>query len=50
LRTRIALRGRGDPAARGEPARFGADAADERRAAGGGSGCRQIGQLEMKRL
>ena len=50
LRTRTALRERGAPPARGEAARFGAVVPDERRAPGGGSGCRQIGQLEMKRL
>jgi hypothetical protein len=41
---------RADPAERADVARFGAAELDERRAPGGGSGCRQIGQLEMKRL
>jgi hypothetical protein len=44
------LRERGAPAERADDARFGAAVPDERRCPGGGSGCRQIGQLEMKRL
>jgi hypothetical protein len=50
LRTRTALRERDAPAARDEAARLGAAEPDERRAPGGGSGWRQIGQFEMKRL
>jgi hypothetical protein len=50
LRTRTALRERDEAAGRDEAARLDAAEPEERRAPGGGSGWRQIGQLAMKRL